>query len=73
MTEHTLPQASALGGWRKSTYSDGNGGSCLEVVDTHPTGIPVRDSKNPNGPALCFTTGTWGTFVSAVKADRLAR
>jgi hypothetical protein len=67
MTERTIPNAVTLSGWRKSSHSDDNAGSCLEVLDDHPSGIPVRDSKNPHGPALVFTTPGWASFVSAVK------
>jgi hypothetical protein len=28
----------------------------------------VRDSKNPTGPALIFTPGTWAEFVEGAKA-----
>ncbi|MFK0151268.1 DUF397 domain-containing protein [Streptomyces sp. NPDC090493] len=54
--------------WRKSTYSGGSGGDCLEVSDTHPTLIPVRDSKAaPHGPTLTFLPETWAAFVGGVK------
>jgi hypothetical protein len=52
--------------WRKSTYSDGNGGNCLEVADGHPGIIPVRDSKNPTGPALVLPAPAWCAFVASV-------
>lgn len=67
MTDHTIADASTLNGWRKSTYSNNEGGSCVEIVDHHPTGIPVRDSKDPHGPALVFPTPAWSTFIAAVK------
>ena len=38
--------------WRKSSYSGGNGGDCVEVARTLPAAIAVRDSKDPDGPAL---------------------
>jgi hypothetical protein len=39
--------------WRKSSYSGGNGGECVEIA--HVDGaIAVRDSKNPAGPLLTF-------------------
>nr|WP_308217352.1 DUF397 domain-containing protein [Streptantibioticus silvisoli] len=28
--------------------------------------MPVRDSKDPSGPALAFSTTGWTTFVNAV-------
>ncbi|MFJ4006539.1 DUF397 domain-containing protein [Streptomyces sp. NPDC090023] len=53
--------------WRKSTYSGGSGGNCLEVTDTHPALIPVRDSKTPLGPKLTFRAEAWATFVDDLK------
>ncbi|MGC4997841.1 DUF397 domain-containing protein [Streptomyces sp. DT195] len=53
--------------WRKSTYSGGSAGDCLEVNDTHPTHIPVRDSKAPHGPKLAFRAEAWSAFVENLK------
>jgi len=36
-------------GWRKSSYSGGNNGACVEVAHNLEA---VRDSKNPFGPVL---------------------
>ncbi|MGW5335324.1 DUF397 domain-containing protein [Streptomyces bauhiniae] len=55
--------------WRKSSYSGGSGGNCLEVNDTHPTHIPVRDSKAPLGPTLAFRPEAWSAFVEDFKRD----
>ncbi|MER7043408.1 DUF397 domain-containing protein [Streptomyces jumonjinensis] len=63
----TIPDSSALTGWRKSSYSNGEGAVCVEVVDGIPGVLPVRDSKNPHGPALAFGTGAWTAFVNEVK------
>lgn len=30
--------------------------------------VPVRDSKNPHGPALVFGAGAWSAFVAGIKA-----
>ncbi|GAA2123395.1 hypothetical protein GCM10009759_74450 [Kitasatospora saccharophila] len=49
--------------WRKSSYSGGNGGSCVEVDDANFG--HVRDSKDPNGPHLEFTPTAWSAFVAA--------
>ena len=51
--------------WHKSTYSQG-GDNCLEVTDAHPGVVPVRDSKNPDGPKLAFRTEAWVAFVEGV-------
>ncbi|MFI0940535.1 DUF397 domain-containing protein [Streptomyces sp. NPDC021020] len=53
--------------WIKSSYSDGNGGACVEVAPGFPGVVPVRDSKDPEGPALTFGTSAWHTFVAAVR------
>ncbi|MGW5099765.1 DUF397 domain-containing protein [Streptomyces sp. NPDC004100] len=53
--------------WRKSTYSGGSGGDCLEVADAHPALIPVRDSKNPHGPTLLLQPKAWSAFVEDLK------
>lgn len=53
--------------WRKSTYSNGDGGDCLEVADGHPGLVPVRDSKRPDGPALVINAGAWTPFIESVK------
>ncbi|MFJ8854609.1 DUF397 domain-containing protein [Streptomyces sp. NPDC102437] len=67
MAEQTIPTASSLSGWRKSSHSGNEGGSCVEVLDNHPSGIPIRDSKNPHGPALVIPTAGWSAFVTSVK------
>ena len=54
-------------GWRKSSYSNQDGGDCVEVADGFPGVLPVRDSKNPSGPALLFPASAWTTFISALK------
>ncbi|TYR38627.1 DUF397 domain-containing protein [Streptomyces parvus] len=53
--------------WRKSSYSNQDGGACLEIADDFAAVVPARDSKNPHGPALTFTATDWSSFVSAVK------
>ncbi|MFD7583246.1 DUF397 domain-containing protein [Kitasatospora sp. NPDC059817] len=65
MTGPTLDLASAE--WRKSSYSN-NGGNCIEVAPGFPGVLPVRDSKDPEGPALVFPADAWSSFVAAVRA-----
>jgi hypothetical protein len=54
--------------WRKSSYSNGDGGNCVEVADGYTGIVPVRDSKDPHGPALLITAAAWTDFVNALKA-----
>jgi hypothetical protein len=54
--------------WRKSSYSSGNGGQCVEVAWNLPGVVAVRDSKNPDGPKLAFTADEWLAFTVGVKA-----
>ncbi|MFJ7259070.1 DUF397 domain-containing protein [Streptomyces globosus] len=49
------------------TYSNPDGGQCLEVADGVPGFVPVRDSKNSHGQALVFPTAEWARFVAAVR------
>jgi hypothetical protein len=50
--------------WRKSSYSSGNGGNCVEVARNLPGIVAVRDSKNPQGPALVLTPKQWQSFLA---------
>jgi hypothetical protein len=58
--------------WAKSSYSNNGGGSCVEWAPaTAATGtVPVRDSKNPSGPALTFPAPAWTAFVVSSLAAR---
>jgi len=51
--------------WRKSSYSS-DSCNCVEVA-TAAGPVLVRDSKNPTGPVLTFTTEEWEAFVAGVK------
>ncbi|WP_327675230.1 DUF397 domain-containing protein [Kitasatospora sp. NBC_00458] len=54
--------------WFKSTHSN-NGGSCVEVTASFSGIVPVRDSKDPEGPALVFPAEAWCSFVAAVRTE----
>jgi hypothetical protein len=55
--------------WRKSSYSGGTNGECVQVADGYPALLPVRDSKDPHGPALTFTPAAWAAFLSHLKRN----
>lgn len=56
--------------WRKSSYSDANGGSCVEVANV-PGAVGVRDTKQAHmGGArtvLSFTPGAWQRFTATLR------
>jgi hypothetical protein len=51
--------------WRKSQKSASNGG-CVEVANLGDH-VAVRDSKNPDGPALIFTAFEWDCFLNGAE------
>jgi hypothetical protein len=51
--------------WRTSSHSSGNG-ACVEVADARPV-VVVRDSKDPDGPALAFTPQAWQAFAARAR------
>jgi hypothetical protein len=53
--------------WRKSTYSDGGDNNCIEVADSYPGLVPVRDSKTPTARPLILMAASWSVFVDGVK------
>ena len=55
-----------MGGWRKSTYSDGNGGQCIELAGDGGV-ILVRDTTNRDGGTLEFSASAWRAFTASVK------
>ena len=54
--------------WRKSTHSGNEGGQCVEVA-TCPDTVHVRDSKDPEGPALTFSGAAWTAFLAYAAAE----
>ncbi|MGW4755215.1 DUF397 domain-containing protein [Streptomyces chartreusis] len=62
----STPQRRAIVSRRWQHPSPDDGGECVEVADSLPGIIPVRDSKNPEGPALVFPTPVWALFVAAL-------
>ncbi|WP_126635808.1 DUF397 domain-containing protein [Embleya hyalina] len=54
--------------WRKSTYSNGDQGNCVEVRDDLPGIVPIRDSKDPSIGHLTITTAAWTALTSAIRS-----
>lgn len=56
-------------GWRKSSYSSGNGGNCVEIG--HATNaVLVRDTKNRDGVTLTFSASSWRAFAARLMSAR---
>ena len=53
--------------WRKSSYSSGNGGQCVEVAVNLPGVVAVRDSKDVPGPELVVADRTWSEFIQGIR------
>jgi hypothetical protein len=56
-----------VGNWRKSTYSDANGGDCIEVASTDV--ILVRDTRDRSGVVLKVTTKAWQKFIASLNQE----
>ncbi|MFH8284807.1 DUF397 domain-containing protein [Streptomyces antibioticus] len=48
--------------WFKSSYSDDEGGNCVEVALS--TDVHVRDSKVADGPELRLAAPAWEAFLA---------
>ena len=55
-----------MGQWRKSTYSDANGGDCVEAANSDGV-VLVRDTADRGGTMLGFTTTAWSAFTNSLR------
>jgi hypothetical protein len=55
-----------MDGWRKSTYSDANGGQCLEAASADGV-VLVRDTTDRDGASLSVPASTWQRFVAGLR------
>ncbi|WP_328594039.1 DUF397 domain-containing protein [Actinomadura macrotermitis] len=53
--------------WRKSSYSGGQGGDCVEVAALAGV-VGIRDSKDPHGPKLVMETTAWQALAAQLKS-----
>jgi hypothetical protein len=56
------------GGWTKSQFSNPSG-NCVEVAElSDGSGVAVRNSRDPGGPALIYTKAEMAAFVRGAAA-----
>jgi hypothetical protein len=62
-------RASSLAGirWRKSARSGPTGGNCVEVAFLTGGDVALRNSRQPDGPALIFTMAEWDAFLGGAR------
>lgn len=51
--------------WRKSTYSGGANGNCVEVGSA--SGILVRDTTSRGSGFIKFSSMAWDEFIATLK------
>lgn len=55
--------------WHKSSYSNGDGGNCVEIA--RPDGsLWVRDSKQHRGSVIAVDPEAWRAFTSQYRSNR---
>jgi Domain of unknown function (DUF397) len=52
--------------WRKSTYSTGDGGQCVETA-SEAGAVMVRDTTSRDGGTLVFATSVWERFTATLR------
>jgi hypothetical protein len=66
-SDNGVPAGSLEGArWRKSARSSAQG-NCVELALLPEAGVAVRNSRDPEGPALVFTDAELEAFLGGVK------
>ena len=59
--------------WRTSSFSGGNGASCVEVAFLPDGGVAVRDTKDRTLAPHRYTAAEWDAFLAGVRAGEFDR
>jgi Domain of unknown function (DUF397) len=54
-----------MGDWRKSSYSDGNGGACVETASGDGA-ILITDTTDRGGLTLSVPADAWQRFTASL-------
>lgn len=57
--------------WVKAQYS-GSNGQCVEIASAAGR-VAIRDSKDPDGPILLYTTGEFKAFLHGARSGEFDR
>lgn len=55
-----------MANWRKSSYSNANGGDCVETASDKDT-VKVRDTADRGGVTLSVPGSAWQRFANGLK------
>jgi hypothetical protein len=55
-----------MGNWRKSTYSDANGGNCVETASAGGA-VMIRDTADRGGFTLGVPASVWTAFLGTLR------
>jgi hypothetical protein len=55
-----------MGNWRKSSYSDGSGGQCVETASGDGV-VRVRDTTDRGGFTLSVSGAAWSAFLGTLR------
>ncbi|MFI1530011.1 DUF397 domain-containing protein [Streptomyces griseus] len=67
-----VPAGLARASWFTSSYSNDQGGACVEGARLPGSLMAVRDSKDREEGTFVFPAASWGPFVDAVKKGALS-
>ncbi|GGP57898.1 DUF397 domain-containing protein [Streptomyces melanogenes] len=56
-------------GWHKP-WSGGNGGNCVEAMKLADGRVAVRQSADPEGPALIYSSNEIAAFILGAKSGQ---
>ena len=65
-----MPAEDILGALWQKPWSGSNGGACLEVAKLPDGRVAVRQSTDPEGPALVFSAEEIRVFVKSSKEGK---
>ncbi|MBL1066555.1 DUF397 domain-containing protein [Streptomyces sp. 7-21] len=69
----TQPSVLANAEWFTSSYSNDQGGACVQGARLDGASMAVRDSKMATGPAFVFSAPAWSGFLTALTRGELSR